>query len=279
MVPILATTPLNPCIYVSLYVIPILVTTPLNPCIYVSLYVIPILVTTPLNPCIYVSLYVIPILVTTPLNPCIYVSLYVIPILVTTPLNPCIYVSLYVIPRVDKQVCATPDLSCTICRYPAPTAEFFVDVTFFQRNADFAAEQCESTCWAPTLQCKARPSARGKPLQKARSACVVEKITSTKNSAVGQPIRELHTLVYLLLVIPILVTTPLNPCIYVSLYVVPILVTTPLNPCIYVSLYMVPILVTTPLNTCFYGSHDVGHVVPLCTCVCFKSLSLREVGG
>ena len=106
--------------------------------------------------------------------------------------------------RVDKQECATPDLSCTICRYPAPTAEFFVYVTFFQRNADSAAEQCESTCWAPTLDmylCKAQPSARGKTLQKARSACVVEKITSTKNSAVGQPIRELHTLVYLLLML------------------------------------------------------------------------------
>ena len=86
---------------------------------------------------------------------------------------------------------------------PAQSAEFFVYVTFFQRNADSAAEQCESTCWAPTLQlvrtCKAQPSAQGKTLQKARSACVVEKITSTKNSAVGQPIRELHTLVYLLL--------------------------------------------------------------------------------
>ena len=45
-----------------------------------------------------------------------------------------------------------------------------------------------------------RPSARGKTFRKTHSACVVEKITSTKNSAVGQPIRELHTLDYLLLV-------------------------------------------------------------------------------
>ena len=37
---------------------------------------------------------------------------------------------------------------------PPPAAEVFVDVTFFQKNAHFAPEQCESTCWAPSFNVK-----------------------------------------------------------------------------------------------------------------------------
>ena len=80
----------------------------------------------------------------------------------------------------------------------------FVDVTFFQKNAHFAAEQCERTCWAPTLQCKAGQEQRGKLSERLAARACVEKITSTKNSAVGLPIRELHTLVYL----PLAITYP-----------------------------------------------------------------------
>ena len=58
--------------------------------------------------------------------------------------------------RVDKQECATPDLSCTICRYPAPTAEFFVYVTFFQRNA--ALPQSSVRARAGHRPCSVKPS-------------------------------------------------------------------------------------------------------------------------
>ena len=64
--------------------------------------------------------------------------------------------SLLVLPRVDKQECATPDLSCTICRYPAPTAEFFVYVTFFQRNA--ALPQSSVRARAGHRPCSVKPS-------------------------------------------------------------------------------------------------------------------------
>ena len=62
----------------------------------------------------------------------------------------------YLIPRVDKQECATPDLSYTICRYPAPTAEFFVYVTFFQRNA--ALPQSSVRARAGHRPCSVKPS-------------------------------------------------------------------------------------------------------------------------
>ena len=61
-----------------------------------------------------------------------------------------------VLARVDKQECATPDLSCTICRYPAPTAEFFVYVTFFQRNA--ALPQSSVRARAGHRPCSVKPS-------------------------------------------------------------------------------------------------------------------------
>ena len=66
------------------------------------------------------------------------------------------YVPSLVSPRVDKQECATPDLSCTICRYPAPTAEFFVYVTFFQRNA--ALPQSSVRARAGHRPCSVKPS-------------------------------------------------------------------------------------------------------------------------
>ena len=61
-----------------------------------------------------------------------------------------------ILSRVDKQECATPDLSCTICRYPAPTAEFFVYVTFFQRNA--ALPQSSVRARAGHRPCSVKPS-------------------------------------------------------------------------------------------------------------------------
>ena len=37
-------------------------------------------------------------------------------------------------PRVDKQECATPDLSCTICRYPRPRRNFLLTSPFFRET-------------------------------------------------------------------------------------------------------------------------------------------------
>ena len=36
--------------------------------------------------------------------------------------------------RVDKQECATPDLSCTICRYPRPRRNFLLTSPFFRET-------------------------------------------------------------------------------------------------------------------------------------------------
>ena len=41
---------------------------------------------------------------------------------------------LKVLPRVDKQECATPDLFCTICRYPRPRRNFLLTSPFFRRT-------------------------------------------------------------------------------------------------------------------------------------------------
>ena len=38
------------------------------------------------------------------------------------------------ISRVDKQECATPDLSCTICRYPRPRRNFLLTSPFFRET-------------------------------------------------------------------------------------------------------------------------------------------------
>ena len=38
------------------------------------------------------------------------------------------------VPRVDKQECATPDLSCTICRYPRPRRNFLLTSPFFRET-------------------------------------------------------------------------------------------------------------------------------------------------
>ena len=41
---------------------------------------------------------------------------------------------LFILPRVDKQECATPHLSCTICRYPRPWRNFLLTSPFFRRT-------------------------------------------------------------------------------------------------------------------------------------------------
>ena len=102
--------------------------------------------------------------------------------------------------RVDKQECATPDLSCTICRYPRPRRNLLLTSPFFRRtrillHSSVRARAGHRLCSANAAKCTRENFPKDSERVRRRKDYV------NKNSAVGQPIRELHTLVYLLLLL------------------------------------------------------------------------------